>query len=311
MIGPERPVVHLTGASGFIGSHVAARLLERGAHLVTLSRGESPPLSDTAVRVRGSLESITPDEWVAAGVDRCDILVHLAAFIPKSASDGDDVEAVFRDNLVGTRRLLESLPTRPARLILASTTDVYAASDELITEESALGPRNLYAASKVFCERLFAAFARHHQCTCCILRFGSIFGPGEDAFEKIIPTTLRKVSEGSRPVIFGNGQQLRDVLFVGDAAEATVRAAFCRLPDFSIVNVVSGQPVNVGQIVELALKAANRREVDVEMIPVSQPLPSVRYDNTRLRELLGEWEFVDLEEGLRREVQYLRRRTSR
>src|SRR3546814_5345856 len=96
--------------------------------------------------------------------------------------------------------LLESLPSRPATFVIFSTIDVYAPVDSgCLTEASPVDPPSLYGASKFFCEKLVAAYAMDHGYDHAILRIGHTYGPGEDAYEKLIPQAIRALLEGKAP----------------------------------------------------------------------------------------------------------------
>lgn len=305
----EGPTVVLTGGTGFIGRRASERLLEIAGRLVVLARCEPTVTAKDTVWVTSTLEEVSKSHWRSAGVNAPDVVVHLGAFIPKNQAGADDVSAVYRDNLEGTRNLLESFPSPPRRVIFASTVDVYAATDNTLSEGSALGPSNLYAASKLFCEQLVVSYGSREGSESCILRYGHIYGPGEEKYQKLIPNTIHNLLSGRPPVIYGNGQALRDFFYIDDAAEATVRAAMVDLPELSVINVVSGQSIAVGQLIEKLVELTGY-EGEVENVPQTAPERSMRFNNAELRRLLGSWQTCDIAEGLRREVDYLTEKAS-
>lgn len=119
----------LTGATGFIGRHVALELLRTQAsrllllarHRGSLGLGDDPRVS----WIECPLEEIRPDLWQQHGATRIDVVLHLGAFIPKNASEVNEVASIYSANLCGTRALLDSLPNVPHRIVLASSVDVY------------------------------------------------------------------------------------------------------------------------------------------------------------------------------------------
>ena len=227
----KEEVIVLTGATGFIGQHLLRRLSkESGIRLVVVSRREIADLGENALLVQTPLEALTVRTWERIGVERVAILYHLAGFTPKSPDAADALDAVYRDNLDSTRVLLHSFPASPRRIVFASTLDVYLApaKNAVLSESSSLGPANLYAASKLFCEVLVRQSCRGHGSSCAILRYGHIYGPGEEAYRKVIPQAIRAVLEGESPVVYGDGSAMRDFLYVDDAVEATVRAGSSR-----------------------------------------------------------------------------------
>jgi nucleoside-diphosphate-sugar epimerase len=249
---------------------------------------------------------VTERTWRAAGFGDIDLVFHLGGFTPKAASQADDVARVYEDNLIGTRALIESLPTPPGRFLYASTLDVYAAprDGERLDEGSRLGPSGLYGASKLFCEQLVAAWARRAGCACTVLRYGHIYGPGESAYRKLIPQAIRSLLRGEPPVLHGSGRAERDYLSVEDAVEATLRAA-AGPPDPGPVNIVSGHSRPIREIVALLARLTGYEGL-VESREADAPGWSFRWDPRRMRTMLGDWPLVPLEEGLRREVEAMR-----
>lgn len=304
--GPE--TVLLTGARGFLGAHVLRRLRDRSdARCVILSRDPSLRIRSGERLVAESLERLTRDSWRQAGVGAIDVVIHLAAFTPKEQASRNELEGIYRSNLLGTQALLESLPTTPRRIVFASTLDVYARTScgEAITERSPVGPDGLYAASKLFGEQL----VRDHAARCgsgyANLRYGHLFGPGEERYRKLVPNVIRGLLAGQAPVVLGDGSTQRDLLYVEDAAEATLRAADADAP-LDPINIVRGSSVTVGEVVE-ALVRLTGFEGRIVTAPGSSPGPSHRFDATGMAQALGTWELVSLEEGLRREIEHLKR----
>jgi nucleoside-diphosphate-sugar epimerase len=300
--------VLITGATGFIGRHVVSRLLSQGgARLILLSRGDSGESTGSAVRVQAPLEGLSTETWSRAGVQRIDIVLHLGAFIPKVAAEADRIDEVYRANLIGTRALIESLPNVPQRFVFASTVDVYAPanSDAQLRETSPISPSGLYGISKLFCEHLVRTLAATRGFAYGILRYGHIFGPGEGAFQKLIPIMIRALLRNEPPVLYGDGSAERDYLYVDDAVEALLRAATAESAQVGPVNIVRGSSVTMRALAEILVRVVGFKG-EIRYVADKPTGRSLRFDNTRMRELLGQWNFVDLEQGLAREVEYFR-----
>jgi len=201
---------------------------------------------------------------------------------------------------------LESLRNTTQKMIFASTLDVYAQppNGHVLTESSPLSPSTLYGASKLFCEQLVRTFARQHGYGYAILRFGHIYGPGEEAYSKLIPVAIQALLRNESPVIHGDGSVQRDLLFVEDAVEVTLRAAVAKIEKLDPVNIVSGKSTSVRQIVEI-LTALCERTMQATYLdkPASQ---SLKFSSDKMTELFGSREMVPLQEGLRQEVAYFR-----
>ena len=301
--------VLLTGGTGFVGHHLAERLLgSEISRLLVLCRrsGAIGFAHDARVRcVESSLEAVRPELWSEHGVERIDIVFHLGAFTPKNASEANDVGSVYQANLLGTRALLESLPNVPEQIVFASTLDVYKPASGVINEQSSLGPSGLYGASKIFCEKLVEAYGRSRDCGFSILRYGHIYGPGEEAYAKLIPQTIRTLLAGGSPIVQGDGNTLRDFLYVSDVVEATIRAALVDTKSQGPINVVAGRSYPIREIVEL-LHSIVGSASEIRYLRDRPNGHSFRFDNSKMLDAFGRWEFVPLETGLRREVQHFR-----
>lgn len=301
--------VLVTGGTGFIGTHVVKRLLsDKEVRIVILSRRPAPKMIENVAWVCSSLDRLSSEIWRKAGVDNIDLIIHLGAFTPKSWAEVDLIEDICRDNITGTRTLIESLPSIPKRIVFASTIDVYAPplAGYMIDEASPLGDWGLYGVSKLFCERLIRVYARELGCGYAILRYGHIFGPGEGAYEKLIPKTIHNLLRGEPPVLNGNGNAERDYLYVDDAVEATLRAATATIEELGPVNIVRGTSTSLREIAEHLIKITGFSG-SVKYLEDKPNGYSLRFNNAMMRSTLGEWDVVGLEEGLSREVNYLRR----
>jgi nucleoside-diphosphate-sugar epimerase len=306
----EGNTVLVTGATGFIGRHLVAALGHvAGARLVLLSRNPLAHSPRNAVTVACALERLSLETWRASGVERFDAVFHLGAFTPKTRDDADRIDAVYRDNLLGTRALLDSLPARPEVIVFSSTLDVYApdVSGAPLTETSPLGPAALYGGSKLFCEQLVRAWGKTTGCRTAVLRYGHIFGPGEEAYGKLIPLTIRRLLKGEAPTLDGDGSAERDLLYVDDAVEATLRAATAPHAAIGPLNIVRGASQPIREVVDILVRLSGFQG-RVQFRADRPPGASLRFDNRLMRETLGAWPLVSIEEGLRREMDYVKGR---
>lgn len=304
----ENKTVLVTGASGFIGSHLADSLSKiNGIRLLLLSRQSRTSDLPHVQWLQETLGGLSKEYWQQHGISCIDVVFHLGAFTPKTSSEANDVERVFVDNLTGTRTLLEGLPPGVERIVFSSTLDVYAPTieGEVLTEASRVEPPGLYGVSKLFCERLVAVWAAQHNCQYAILRYGHIFGPGEEAYGKLIPLTIRQLLTGNAPSVYGAGRAERDFLYVADAVEATIRAAKA---DGSIgpVNIVRGKSYPIRDIVKMLIEKSGAM-VGINFLTDKPDGHSLRFDNTRMSGELGEWPLVSLTDGLAEEVKAFRR----
>lgn len=303
----EGKTILVTGASGFIGSHLVSRLSKiSGAKLLLLSRQDYQS-TQNKVWIKVGLSQLSPKFWSTFGIDHINYVFHLGAFTPKTTTDAYSIDRVIDNNIVGTRTLLHSLPSKPDMFIYSSTLDVYAQpeKDEVLTERSKVSPSTLYGASKLFCESLISVWAAERGCNYSILRYGHIYGPGEVQYEKLIPMTIRNLLAGQAPVIYGDGSALRDYLYVSDAVEATIRAALAE-GNIKPVNIVRGESVTLKEIVQLLIRLADSNK-EIDFLFDKPNGSSLRFDNGLMVKLLGNWPMTALEEGLAAEVDSFRK----
>ena len=204
-------VVLVTGAAGFIGSQLAARLSSvDNIRLLLLTRANRSALEEGSEWLTAELGSLTKEFWSSKGIGKIDYVFHLAAFTPKSGMDSSNIDQVIDDNIQGTRALLSSLPGKPEKFVFSSTLDVYATPEgvEALSERSRGKPMGLYGASKLFCESLVSAWGQQHSVDYSILRYGHIYGPGEERYKKLIPTVIRGLLKNQGPTTYGDGGAL-------------------------------------------------------------------------------------------------------
>lgn len=299
----EGKVILVTGANGFIGAHLAGRLSEiAGVRLLLLSRQEQRSTQPNVVWLKGELGQLTREFWQLRDIGRIDYVFHLGAFIPKVSAEANRIDRAVDDNISGTRTLLQGLPNKPDKLIFSSTIDIYAPieSGEVLTETSRISPSSLYGASKLFCESLVATWAKERGCNYAILRYGHIYGPGEEQYGKLIPVVIRNLLADQPPVVHGDGSALRDYLYVGDAVEATIRAALIE-GDIGHVNIVRGVSVTLKEIVQRLIQLVGCKQ-EINFLSDKPNGNSLRFDNGLMERLLGSWPKTELEQGLAAEV---------
>jgi UDP-glucose 4-epimerase len=297
----EGKTVLITGATGFVGSHLRRRVVAEGAVVYVVTRTPEAAADGPEYWIETPLEDIRPTTWTTSGAPDFDLVFHLGAFTPKNHAERDRAEDISRSNQEGTRALLSSFPTPPGRIVFPSTLDVYGTpTGSELDEQSPLAPGSLYAESKLWCEGALADFARRSGSDAVTLRYGHLFGPGEERYEKLIPNTIRRILAGQPPVVVGTGEARQDLLYVDDAVEATLRAGSATSPPL-VINVVRGESHSVNEVIA-ALIAASGYEGPVERKSATGAEVSWSFDPHLMRETLGRWPMVPLEQGLEREV---------
>jgi len=294
----------VTGAAGFVGSHLVEELLDRGYRVRGLddhSTGRRENLD--AVRDDDLFTLLTGDvrdgETVTRAVGDADYVFHLAARTSVPASLDRPAETT-RVNCTGTATVFEVARERGAEVVFASSAAVYGPDAPVPAGEDApLEPASPYALSKRYGEGL----ARQLDLPAVALRYFNVYGPRQrpdGPYAAVIPAFVERMRAGDRPVIYGDGEQTRDFVFVGDVVAATIRAA--ERADGGVYNVGSGTRVSIR---ELATTLDDVLGAGLEPV-YDDPRPGdIRHsgaDISRARADLGYEPEVDLREGLARTV---------
>ena len=282
----------VTGASGFIGSKIAARALAAGYRVVNVDRRPSSnPDLDTRlcdISDAAALAEAFPGEAVA--------VVHMAARTSVLESKTDP-QGVFETNMIGTQNLLELSRRRGVRsFVLASTNAVVGETkDPYITESSALAPLTPYGATKAAGEMLLSAYAGSYGIACASIRLTNVYGTGMQQKDSIVPRIMRALLGGKPLEIYGDGLQWRDFVYAADVVDAFFMALDQGLVGPLVVG--AGQSFSVRDVISAAEQAIGR-EVPVVWGPArSGEMRGVRVDIAKARSL-GFEPRVGLVEGL-------------
>ncbi len=308
--------VLVTGGAGLIGSHLADLLLQAGVAelrvIDNLSRGRRSDLASAAASGRLRLiEGDIRDRDLLADASRgIDFLFHLAAIrLTQCAEHPRQALEVMVD---GAFNVLEAaIAAKIKRVIAASSASVYGMADRFPTPENHHPHNNdtLYGAAKSFNEGLLASFRAMYGLDYVALRPFNVYGPRMDtegAYTEVLVRWMREIEAGRPPVIFGDGKQTMDFVYVGDVARAFLLAASADAPG-EVFNVASGVETSLNDLAR-TLIAAMGRSVQIEYASARRISPVQRRlaDTTRARSLLGFTAETDLAEGLRHLVDWWR-----
>lgn len=322
--GPGRPArLLVTGAAGFIGSHLCDRLLEDGHHVWGIDNFDSfyavstkraniaPALEHQSMRL---IEGDIRDSVLLDGLFRqvpFDAVVHLAAR-PGVRPSLEQPDVCLDINLNGTLRVLEAMRGhRVGRLVFGSSSSVYGESPEapFSEEQAADRPISPYAASKRSAELLVHAYHRLFALSAVCLRFFTVYGPRQRP-DLAIHKFARLMRDRQPLPFFGDGSTGRDYTYVDDAVEAIVRSLHLlrRNGDparYEVLNVGHGDPVSLDQLIETLASALAIRP-KLERLP-DQPgdVPFTCASTERLERTLGFRPRTSLEEGLQSFVSWL------
>ncbi len=258
----------VTGAAGFIGSHLAERLLGEGHRVVGVDAfTDAYPVSLKEANigrvhtkgdfhlVQGDLVDLDLDEVM----DGVDLVFHLAAQAGVRSSWGRDFQVYVRRNVLATQRLLEACRDRPLqRFVYASSSSVYGEQDVYPTSEEAL-PRPLspYGVTKLAAEHLCLLYWRNYKVPTVSLRFFTVYGPRQRpdmAFYRFLEASFR----GQPITLYGDGRQSRDFTYVGDIVEANLKAAQGGR-EGAIYNIGGGARATLLEALDIVAEVTGRR----------------------------------------------------
>jgi dTDP-glucose 4,6-dehydratase len=305
------PRALVTGAAGFLGSHLTDRLIAEGISVVGMDNLLTGDIANIAHLAGSDFRFVKHDVTNYIYLDGpLDYILHFAS--PASPLDYLRVPIqTLKVGSLGTHNTLGLAKAKKARLLLASTSEVYG--DPLVHPQredywgnvNPVGPRGVYDEAKRFAEAMTMAYQRFHGVETRIVRIFNTYGPRmrvEDG--RAVPAFMSQALKGEDVTVFGDGQQTRSLSFVSDTVEGILRLLLSDVGD--PVNIGNPHEITVFELAERIVAAAGSRSRIVHRpLPVDDP--RVRQpDITRARELLH-WEpRVALEDGLRRTVSYFR-----
>jgi nucleoside-diphosphate-sugar epimerase len=310
-----KPLALITGVAGFVGSHLAERLLADGWRVVGVDAfTDYYPRAEKEENVAAAAES--PDfELVEADLSSAPLepllrarpaIFHLAAQPGVRGSFGDGFPTYLRDNLLATQRLFEAAcEAGCARVVWASSSSVYgdAAAYPCREHETPTAPRSPYGMTKRACEDL-AGIYRMQGLEAVGLRYFTVYGPRQRPDMAIRRLCEAALSRTSFP-IYGEGDQIRDFTYVDDVVDATVRAAQADAPP-PILNVGGSESATLLHVIETIGELAEH-EIELDRRPVQRgDVRRTGADTSLARASLG-WEpQVRLTEGLAATVEWAR-----
>ncbi len=311
--------VLITGAGGFIGSHLTERLVELGAQVRALVHYnalgtwgwlDQSPVRDQIEVIAGD---ITDHDSVRQAMEGRQIVFHLAALIAIPYSYRAPLSYV-RTNIEGTLNVAQNAPGIE-RLIHTSTSEVYGTARQIpINEEHPLQGQSPYAASKIGADKIIKSFHLSSNLPVVTVRPFNTFGPRQSA-RAVIPTIITQCLTGE-VVRLGKLTPTRDLNYVANTVNGFIKAA--EAPDSVLgqaFNLGSGREITIGELAEKIIELIGRPvriECDTQRVrPDKSEVERLRADSTRARQLLG-WEpAVSLEDGLSHTIEWISRHLQR
>lgn len=309
--------VFVTGAGGFIGSHLVEALVRAGAKVCALvrytSRGSWGNLEQLAPDTRSSLEVVLGDvrdaQFMRKQLQGCDVIFHLAALIGIPYSY-EAAESYIDTNLRGTLNVLQaarefSIP----RIVITSTSEVYGTARYTpIDEQHPLQAQSPYSASKIAADKLAESYHLSFGLPVVTVRPFNTYGPRQSS-RAVIPTIVSQLLAGTETLHLGSLDPVRDLLYVGDTVRGFLRAGLAERAIGQVINLGTGQGISVGDLARLIMSVVDRK------VPIAQDPERVRPDSSEVRLLVAKFEVaknvlgwepqVTLAEGLQRVAEYV------
>jgi dTDP-glucose 4,6-dehydratase len=306
----------ITGAAGFIGSHLSETLLDRGHSIIGIDNLITGDEANIAHLTGRDFVFVKHDVTNYISVEGpVDVVFHWAS----PASPIDYLEwpiPTLKVGALGTHNALGLAKAKGARFVIASTSEVYGDPLEHPQRESywgnvnPVGPRGVYDEAKRFAEAITMAYHRYHSVDTKIVRIFNTYGPRMRIKDgRAVPNFIAQALCGEDVTIFGNGSQTRSFCYISDLVDGILRLMASPVND--PVNIGNPHEMSIEQMARLIIKMTGSSS-RIVFKPLPTDDPKVRQpDITRARELLG-WEpKVPLEQGLTSTIEYFRKKMGR
>ena len=271
----------ITGGAGFIGSHLAEKLLERGERVALLDNLSTGSMENIR-HLKGSenleyhLDSIENRQLLAELVDDADVIIHLAAAVGVKLIVESPVRTI-ETNVNGTQLVLEAASKKRKLVLLASTSEVYGKNTRVPFREDAdlvLGPttkgRWSYAASKALDEFLALSYWRERKVPVIVVRLFNTVGPRQTGrYGMVLPNFVKQALDGAPITVYGSGTQSRCFCDVRDTVEALVRLMDCDGAIGEVVNIGNTEEISIGDLAK-AVKQRTGSSSPITYVPYDQ-----------------------------------------
>jgi UDP-glucose 4-epimerase len=316
--------VLITGGAGFVGSHLAETLLERGDEVFIIDNLSTGSI-DNVVHLKAhprfhyTIDSVSNEPVLAELIDRSDIVVHLAAAVGVKLIVEQPVHTI-ETNVHGTEVVLKHANKKKKLVLIASTSEVYGKSVDVPFREDAdlvLGPtakhRWAYACSKMIDEFLALAYWKERKLPVVVVRLFNTVGPRQTGqYGMVIPNFVSQALAGHPITVFGDGTQSRSFTYVGDVVRAMVALIDEPRAVGQVFNIGNGNEITIRELAEKVKKMTGSSS-EIVMVPYDQAyeagfedMPRRVPDIGRIQALVGYRPTVDLDETLTRVIEHFR-----
>ena len=291
--------VLVTGGAGFVGSNLVRELVKHNNKIFVLDNLHT----GNVLNIDGVMDKIElkvlDTEDIFQVEFNPDVIFHLGMY--SSTPMYKENRNLVRKVVDGTIQVLEFAKRHYARVVLASSSSIYNGHPVPQNEEMVPKVTDFYTEARLSAERLTELYTKMFGLSAACLRFFSVYGPGERSkgrYANLISQFMWDIQEGRDPVIFGDGSQTRDFIYVGDVVDALVRAADSR--NNGVYNVGTGKSYSVNDMVKMVMDAmGEHHKVRYVQTPVSNYVMHTQADTSKAKRDLEFEAKVPLEEGIR------------
>jgi UDP-glucose 4-epimerase len=301
--------VLVTGAAGFIGSHVTAGLISAGYEVVALDHRLSGKCLDETtlaalIRVEGDA---TDPATVRAAAEGCERIFHFAALVGVEHYTREPVRTMQVEERALECVCSVALTVGCPKVIYASSSAVYGNASGLVDEEMQVAPGSNYAVAKRFNELYLRSQWEENGLASVSCRIFNVYGPKQDE-RLVIPRFIRQGLTGEPLILNGDGQQSRDFPYIADVVESVLRAGEA-IEGCGLVNIATGHGHSIRELAETAIRLTGSRSV-LEFRPIPEERKAFEVDScigstAQLKRLTGFRPKVSLEEGLGHTVRHI------
>lgn len=304
----------VTGGTGFVGSHVVAALLAKGASVVVPYRSIDPhsyfATAKLAQKTTVTVCDVTDARRVFDVVTKYEIeyIFHLAALATVTAAYDNPLESVVT-NVVGTANVLEAARRFPGvkGVIVASSDKAYGKSRKPYVETDPLAGDHPYEASKSSMDLISGAYAKTYHVPVVITRFGNIYGPGDNNYSRIVPGIMQSFASGKPLALRSDGTFVRDYVYVGDVARAYLfLLGHFEKANGEAFNISTGVSLSVLQLIKKTEKILRKKINYRFMHTAKNEIPYQHLDCAKITALGWRWAFA-LEKGIRLSYQWYKK----